>query len=74
MVVEVIRNTPKNPSGYWTPNEPHGVWFGPVIGPNFHLMLRKMKQIFDPKDTMTPDVMVFMRPPEKKKQEEKKEG
>ena len=66
MVVEVIRGTPKSPSGYWTPNEPHGAWFGPIMGPNFHILLRKMKQIFDPKDIMTPDVMVFTRPPKKK--------
>ncbi len=76
MIVEVIKATPRNPSGYWTPNEPHGVWFGPQIGPNFHLLLRKMKQIFDPKDTMNPDVLIFVRSREKKKPEgeEKKEG
>ena len=73
MIVEIVRNTPKNPSGYFTLAEPTGAWFGPQIGPNFHLMLKKMKQVFDPKDIMNPDVLTFMRPPEKKK-EEKKEG
>ena len=66
LVVEVIKSTPKNPSGYWTPNEPHGAWFGPQIGPNFHLMLKDMKKVFDPKDIMNPNCLVFARPKEKK--------
>jgi len=66
LVVEVIRSTPKNPSGYWTPNEPHGAWFGPQIGPNFHLMLKDMKKVFDPKDIMNPNTLVFARPKAKK--------
>jgi hypothetical protein len=38
-------------------------------------MLKKMKQVFDPRDIMNPDTLTFMRPPEKKKaEEEKKEG
>lgn len=71
LVVEVIRSTPKNPSGYWTPNEPHGAWFGSQIGPNFNVMLRNMKQVFDPKDIMNPDCLVFVRPKEKKPEGEK---
>lgn len=73
MIVEIVRNTPKNPSGYWILGEPTGAWFGPQIGPDFHLMLKKMKQVFDPKDILNPDALTFMRPP-KKKEEEKKEG
>jgi hypothetical protein len=69
MAVELVRNLPKNPSGYWTLNEPHGVWLGPQIGPNFHLMVKRMKQVFDPKDIMNPDVLTYMRPPEKRKEE-----
>ena len=73
MIVEIVRNTPKNPSGYWILGEPTGAWFGPQIGPDFHLMLKKMKQVFDSKDILNPDALTFMRPP-KKKEEEKKEG
>lgn len=74
LVAEVIKSTPKNPSGYWTPNEPHGAWFGSIIGPNFNVMLRNMKHVFDPKDIMNPDCLVFVRPKEKKPEGEKKEG
>ena len=66
LVVQVIRSTPDNPSGYWTPNEPHGAWFGPQIGPNFHLMLRDMKKVLDPNDIMNPNTLVFVRPKGKK--------
>lgn len=71
MIVEVVRATDRNPSGYWLMGEPMGIWYGPKVGPNFHLMVRKIKQLFDPKDTMNPDKLSFMRPPEKKKKEEK---
>jgi hypothetical protein len=74
MCVEIIRNTPTNPSGYWTLAEPTGAWFGDKIGPNFHLMLKGMKQVFDSRDIMNPDALTFVRPPEKKKEAEKKEG
>jgi hypothetical protein len=33
-----------------------------------------MKAIFDPKDILNPDTLTFVRPPQKKKVEEKKEG
>lgn len=73
MTVEVVRNTDKNPSGYWVLAEPMGLWFGEKIGPNFHLLVKNMKKIFDPNDISNPDKLSFMRPPEKVK-EEKKEG
>ena len=74
LVVQVIRSTPDNPSGYWTPNEPHGAWFGPQIGPNFHLMLKDMKKVFDPNDIMNPNTLVFVRPKGKKPAGQEKEG
>jgi len=67
MTADMVRDTPNNPSGYWVLKEPTGAWFGDKIGPNFHLMLKRMKAIFDPKDTMNPDKLTFIRPPEKKK-------
>jgi len=72
MIVEVVRGTCENPSGYFVLAEPTGAWFGSKIGPNFHLMLKKMKNVFDPNDILNPDALTFMRPPAKKKAE--KEG
>jgi hypothetical protein len=68
MVVEIVRNTPQNPSGYWTLAEPMGAWFGSKVGPNFHLMLKRMKQVFDPKDIMNTDALTFVRPPKKERE------
>jgi len=67
MIVETVRNTPKNPSGYWTLAEPMVAWFSPQIGPDFGQMVSKVKQVFDANDIMNPDKIAFMRPPEKKK-------
>ena len=74
LVAQVIKSTPVNPSGYWTPNEPHGAWFGSIIGPNFNVMLRNMKRVLDPKEIMNPDCRVSVRQKEKKPEGGKKEG
>ena len=40
--------------------EPLTTLYGPKIGPDFHLMLKKIKKIFDPTDTMNPGKLVNM--------------
>ena len=40
--------------------EPLTSIYGPDIGPDFHLWLRKIKKIFDPNDIMNPDTLVRM--------------
>jgi hypothetical protein len=34
--------------------------YGPKIGPNFHLLVKKVKNIFDPGDMMNPGKLVNM--------------
>jgi hypothetical protein len=38
--------------------EPFTTLYGPKIGPNFHLLLKKIKKVFDPLDTMNPGKLV----------------
>lgn len=40
--------------------EPFTTLYGPKIGPNFHLMLKKIKKVFDPTDTMNPGKLINM--------------
>jgi hypothetical protein len=46
--------------------EPFVHWHSARVGPNFGNYVRAVKRVFDPKDTMNPDKMVFFSPPEKK--------
>jgi len=69
MTVEVVRNTDKNPSGYWILSEPMNLWFGEKIGPNFGKMVGMIKDIVDPNDIASPDKLMFRRAPEKVKKE-----
>jgi glycolate oxidase len=43
--------------------EPFTTLYGPKIGPDFHLVLQKVKRAFDPTDTMNPGKLVSMEPP-----------
>jgi hypothetical protein len=38
--------------------EPLTTLYGPKIGPNFHLLLKKIKMVFDPTDTMNPGKLI----------------
>ena len=48
----------KDGLGWFSFIEPLTSIYGPHIGPDFHLILRKVKEIFDPKDTMNPGKLV----------------
>jgi len=42
--------------------EPLASIFGSQVGPNFHLLSKNMKNVFDPNDTMNPAKLVTMEP------------
>jgi len=47
--------------GWYIHVEPLTSIFGPEIGPNFHLWLRRTKRIFDPNNIMNPDKLIKMQ-------------
>ncbi len=53
-----ITHTKKDQLGWFINMEPGTSIFGPDIGPNFHLWLRRVKNIFDPNNIMNPDKLV----------------
>jgi len=55
-----ITHTKTDRLGWFIHMEPLTSIFGPDIGPNFHLWLRRIKEIFDPNDIMNPDKLVKM--------------
>ncbi len=55
-----ISHPRKDKLGWFIHMEPLTSIYGPDIGPNFHLWLRKIKKIFDPNDIMNPDNLVRM--------------
>ena len=56
-----ISHTKEDRLGWFIHMEPLTSIFGPGIGPNFHLWLRRVKEIFDPNDIMNPDKLVKMK-------------
>jgi hypothetical protein len=52
--------------GYLALFEPFVHWHSSRVGPNFGNLVRMAKRVFDPKDTLNPDKLVFFSPPEKK--------
>lgn len=46
--------------GWYIHMEPLTSMFGPKVGPNFHLWLRRIKNIFDPKNIMNPEKLIKM--------------
>ncbi|MFC2031776.1 FAD-binding oxidoreductase [Chloroflexota bacterium] len=67
MLVDYLRGIVDNAMGYTMLAEPFPSWKGTQIGPNFHLLLKNMKHVFDPKDVMNPNRLVTLHPPERKK-------
>ncbi|MCP4196220.1 MAG: FAD-binding oxidoreductase [Proteobacteria bacterium] len=55
-----ITHTKKDGLGWFINIEPLTTIFGPDIGPNFHLWLRRVKNIFDPRNIMNPDKLINM--------------
>ncbi len=55
-----ISQTKKDKLGWYIHVEPLTSIFGPAIGPNFHLWLKRVKGIFDPEDIMNPDKLINM--------------
>ena len=55
-----ISHTKKDKLGYFIHMEPLTSIFGPEVGPNFHLWLKRIKNIFDPNDIMNPDKLISM--------------
>ena len=56
-----ISHTKQDKLGWFIYIEPLTSIFGPEIGPNFHLWLKKVKNIFDPNDIMNPNKLIEMR-------------
>ncbi len=55
-----IRHTKEDELGWYIHVEPLTSIFGPKIGPNFHLWLKRVKNLFDPNDIMNPEKLVVM--------------
>jgi FAD/FMN-containing dehydrogenase len=55
-----ITHTKKDGLGWFINMEPLTTIFGPDIGPNFNLWLRRVKNIFDPGNIMNPDKLINM--------------
>ncbi len=56
-----ITHTKEDKLGWYIHMEPLTTIFGPTVGPNFHLWLRKIKNIFDPNNIMNPDKLISMK-------------
>ena len=56
-----ISHTREDKLGWYIHMEPLTTIFGPEVGPNFHLWLKRVKNIFDPNDIMNPDKLVKMQ-------------
>ena len=55
-----IDHTKKDQLGWFIHMEPLTSIFGPKIGPDFHLWLKRVKKIFDPNDIMNPKKLINM--------------
>lgn len=55
-----ITHTKEDQIGWYIHMEPLTSIFGPKIGPNFHVWLQRVKNIFDPNNIMNPDKLVSM--------------
>jgi hypothetical protein len=55
-----ISQTEKDKLGWYIHVEPLTTIFGPSIGPNFHLWLKRVKHIFDPEDILNPNKLINM--------------
>ncbi len=55
-----ISHTREDKLGWYIHMEPLTTIFGPEVGPNFHLWLKRMKNIFDPNDIMNPEKLIRM--------------
>jgi FAD/FMN-containing dehydrogenase len=53
-----ISHTREDKLGWYIHVEPVTSVFGPEIGPNFHLWLKRVKNIFDPNDIMNPEKLI----------------
>jgi len=56
-----ITHTKEDKLGWYIHVEPLTSIFGPEIGPNFHLWLKRVKNIFDPNDIMNPGKLINMQ-------------
>jgi hypothetical protein len=66
MAAELGKQVPDCGFGTLALFEPMVHWHSAKIGPNFGNYIRAAKRVFDPKDVMNPDKLVFFSPPEKK--------
>jgi hypothetical protein len=65
IAVSDVRSIQKDGLGYTVFMEPLTSWFGPKVGPNFNLLIKKIKEIFDPNDTLNPNKLIKMKASEK---------
>ncbi|MFH1775232.1 MAG: FAD-binding oxidoreductase [Chloroflexota bacterium] len=56
-----IDHTREDKLGWYIHVEPITSMFGPEIGPNFHLWLKRVKNIFDPNDIMNPGKLIQVK-------------